>query len=162
MSWQALDLDGNGGIDAWGWDGDHDGRFEQIWVDADANASYEVRLYDDGDDGRMDRVLADVDRDGTYDVWGFDVDRDGRLGDYLMWDRDHDGRFEAHSWDGDEDGRAEYVMLDTDRDGFADRWIPVDRVASAPTSTSTAVERTMTQHVVTMNQLRVYGTRIFG
>ncbi len=174
MSWHLLDLNGDGYGDSYGWDGDRDGRYEQTWVNTDRDSGWEIILYDSNDDGRNDAALADADNNGSYDVWLLDSDMDGRIGDYMLWDTDHNGRFEVQTFDSNEDTRAEWIRLDTNGDGHADTWRSVAELSQpAPASSSqntaaaaaanrAAVERINTQHIVTMGQLNIYGTRIFG
>ena len=163
MTWTPIDLNGDGYTDSYGWDGDRDGNYEQLWVNSDHDSAYEVVLYDTNDDSRWDWALLDVDNNGSFDAWAADSDRDGRLGDYLFFDIDHDGRFETHAYDAAEDGYAEWLRLDTNRDGHADSWYSSAALSSSSTQTSQQrVEAINTQHIVTMNQLRIYGDRLYG
>lgn len=155
-TWQYIDTNYNGRNDVAAIDRYGDGAFDEAW-------------FDTNEDGRWDATAYDYDGDTTFEWWQAwsNVDRSqGWLNataayHYTFTDKDGNGRYETHSFDGNRDGRAEYLMIDTNQDGHADTWTPVATATTSVTASATkAANDMMVQHIVTMNQLRIYGSRL--
>jgi hypothetical protein len=159
-TWQYLDTNHNGRSDIAAIDRNGDGLFDEAWIDTN-------------EDGRWDAVAYDYDGDSTFEWFRAWSNVDGSQAwiysdasyNYTFIDRDGNGRFETHYFDGNRDGRAEWVRIDANSDGHADSWVTVGAATSSGGSSATsnrAANDMMVQHIVTMNQLRIYGSRLFG
>ena len=102
----GYDVDGDGWVEAYGFDADGD-RTEDTWT------------FDTDRDGVIESVAVDQDGDGRPDAWGFDSDTDGYVEEVAL---DTTGNALPDQWlaDGDADGIVDRLATDTDDDGFVD------------------------------------------
>src|SRR5688572_28286695 len=87
--WTAFDSNYDGYNDSWAWDGDRDGNPELSYLNSNFDSTYEAIIYDQDENGRAEWMLLDVDNNGSFDGWLGDHDNDGRIGDYGLFDFDH-------------------------------------------------------------------------
>ena len=154
-TWQYLDINYNGRNDVAAIDRNGDGALDEVW-------------FDRNEDGWWDATGYDGDGDRTFEWFRAWNNVDGSQGWvnttavylYTYFDKDGNGRFETHSYDQNRDGRAEWLMIDTNQDGHADTWTAIAAATTSVTASATAANDMMVQHIVTMNQLRIYGSRL--
>ena len=105
-AYNAYDTDGNGYVDAYGFDDSGDG-WEDTWaIDWDEN-------------GLTEQVAVDTDGDGWADTFAFDSDEDGYVEEVGV-DTTYNGLPDVWGADSDLDGYVDAAAYDVDDDGYAD------------------------------------------
>ena len=155
-TWQYLDINYNGRNDVAAIDRNGDGAFDEVWFDTNEDGWWDVTAYNSDGDTTYEwfRAWSNVDSSQSWV---------NTTASYVQAfnDTDGNGRYETRSYDGNRDGRAEWLMIDTNQDGHADTWTAIAAATTSVTASATqAANDMMVQHIVTMNQLRIYGSRL--
>lgn len=120
MGWIQMNIN-NDGVTDWGWDGDNDGRLEELWIDAHGDGDWDIRMIDANEDGHFEWMNLSTAGDDYRNMWI----SSGQY-NYAFIDSDRNGTYDGHFYDGGRDGHYEYIRLDTNGDGHADTWYAND------------------------------------